>query len=175
MPLPRTAIVGPPISNRRGLTERMLLAILSLALGGFTYLLIRTPIYPLIDGLHETFALGYIDSLRAVTGSVPTLCHTFSLVLFTSIFLPDSRTSYALNTASWIGMESILEVMQGPLLQYDRLTGLIADSILCGENCRGYFLSGTYDLLDILSIIVGGSLAYFCLTRLRQGRLCTHV
>lgn len=146
--------------SKREVGTRLALAGLSLIFGGSIYLFVRTPLYPSIAVLQEFIGLDYLNSFQVIFGSVPTLSHTFSFAILTSLFLPQSRASYALNSFSWICLESVFELWQNPLYRSYPLVDMIGSVMLCHDNCRGYFLLGTYDELDLGSIIVGGGLAW---------------
>jgi hypothetical protein len=116
-----------------------------------------------------------LDSFRVITGSIPTFCHTFSFVIFTSIFLPETRVSYTLNLVVWIYIESVLELLQSDVCSGYRLTSKIAGIMLCNENCQGYFVLGTFDKIDLLSILAGGALAYSYLAFSRRRKSCVNM
>ena len=159
----------------RKLEGKIALAILSLIIGGLIYLFFRPPIYPIIEKLQKIIGLGHLNSFGILTGSIPTLCHTFSFIILTSIFLSDTQICITLNSVFWICIESILEIMQNLTYQNHQQIIISANFILFNDNFRGYFLLGTYDNYDLLSIIAGGILAYCLLTYLREERLCTNI
>lgn len=133
-----------------------------LTLGVLVYLLDRQPetIYFMPEWLLLT------DSFSPVFGilgdQLPTFIHVYAFILLTFVVLSPSLRMLVPICMGWFVLDCILE-----LAQISIFAQLIANHIpswFAGipflENTAGYFLSGTYDLMDIVSIAMGTVVAY---------------
>jgi|GEM_PF-3603338 len=146
---------------------KIALGSLALILGALVYILIRpsSNIYFITALNLNEFNLN-LSYVPAWLYSVSTGLHTFSMVLFSSIFVNATRFNDLLLVLSWILINVFFEAIQHPdikdLLYYE----------LIHTDSLGYFIDnlskGTYDSLDILSIIISGIISYFVLLILRK-------
>ena len=98
----------------------------------------------------------------AIGNHLPTFVHVYAFILLTTIFVKQSRV-YALPICLfWFLTDSLFEVAQ-----ITTFAQWIAQHIPYWfhkipflENTTHYFLSGTFDILDILSITAGTLAAY---------------
>ena len=85
----------------RAKSERLILAMLILSLGGSVYLFVRASPCDFVNDIHNVLrdisnSLGY---LAIITGNIPTLSHTFLFILFTSLFLSETGLYYVINSS----------------------------------------------------------------------------
>ena len=98
----------------------------------------------------------------AIGNHLPTFVHVYAFILLTAIFVKQPRV-YALPICLfWFTIDSLFEVAQ-----ITTFAQWIAQHIPYWvhkipflENTSHYFLSGTFDMLDILSIMAGTLAAY---------------
>lgn len=98
----------------------------------------------------------------AIGNHLPTFVHVYAFILLTAIFVTQSR-AYALSICIfWFIIDSVFEVAQ-----ITTFAQWIAKHIPYWfhkipflENTSHYFLSGTFDVLDIFSITAGTLAAY---------------
>ena len=142
------------------------LAVVALSLGVFVYLLDRQPenVYFIPQWLANAVTG---DSFLGTLGNfVPTFVHVYAFILLTmAIIFPVQQFRHYLVPVCmfWFLVDSIFEIAQ-----LDAIAKFIArntphwfDGIPFLENTANYFLAGTFDVLDIVSIGVGALAAYY--------------
>jgi len=106
------------------------------------------------------------DTLPPVFGrmgeSLPTFAHVFAFSLLTAAWLGGGERAGLLACLGWFGVDTALEAGQHPQIA-EGLVQFIPDSfegfpIL--NQADGYFVSGTFDAWDLISIAVGAATAY---------------
>ena len=96
---------------------------------------------------------------------LPTFIHPFAFILLTAVIVsPSCRHAVAI-CLLWLFIDSFFEVCQVPAIAQG-----IANQVpewFAGvpvlENTSNYFLSGTFDVLDLIAIAVGALAAYLIL------------
>jgi hypothetical protein len=107
----------------------------------------------------------------ALGGSLPTFVHTFAFaLLFTALLRPRASVAVAAICASWALVEAVFEIGQfrGAAVLLRSWAGAASD-VAPVRAMLGYFASGTFSPSDLLSIALGGGLAYLVASRLRSG------
>jgi hypothetical protein len=94
---------------------------------------------------------------------LPTFFHTLTFICFTSIAIPYSYKNTKLICLLWLFIESILEFgqMEFKHIEIDQYRFLI-------QNLLKYFKYGTFDWLDILSIIMASFFGYILIIKFRH-------
>ena len=149
----------------------VVLAIVALLAGVLIYLLDRSPskVYFLMGWMTEGEHPGTIEPSKGYFGYLgyylPTLLHTFAFILLTmAMVIPyQNYKQYILRVSLfWFVFESLFEIAQ-----MDVIANQIANGFPTGlanvpflDNIPNYFMAGTFDALDILSIALGMLLAY---------------
>lgn len=103
---------------------------------------------------------------------LPTFIHVYAFILLTVVVAAPPVAKLIPICLAWLGLDSLLEVAQ-----IDALARWIAahtpqwfSGIPFLENTANYFLLGTFDPLDLLSIATGTLAAYLTI-RISQGWL----
>ncbi len=143
----------------------------TLAVGTLVYLTDRDPmLVPFFSGV-SLYEL--TPSLFGIQGlSLPTFTHVFSLSLLTAALLDTPRFSPLVVCASWLVIDLTFELVQHPLI-VEHLSGAMDAGpawFSVFEPVRRYAVHGTYDPLDLLSIVVGAGLALALISLLSGSR-----
>lgn len=137
-------------------------AIAALAVGLLVYLIDRQPasVYFVPDWL--VLAKNTAPIFGGIGNHLPTFLHVFAFVLLTILFVTPGPSKVILICIGWFTVEVLFEIGQiTPISQW--ITGLVPtwfDGIPFLENISNYFLAGTFDSLDLLSIAGGVIAAY---------------
>ena len=155
------------MSRQRGL---LTIAIGALSIGVLVYVFDQQPefIYFLPGWL------SYNDQMSNVFGSLgnslPTFLHVYAFILLTLAIAAPSITKVLPICLAWFCLDSLFE-----LAQIDAIAQWIAahsptsfTGILFLENASSYFLLGTFDVIDLLSIVTGTVAAYLTVTVLTR-------
>ena len=138
------------------------IAIGALSVGVLLYLLDRqhTHVYFIPNWLPQhNFGSGFFGNIG---NYLPTFIHVYAFILLTAVIAARPITKLVSVCLAWFIIDSLLEVAQ-----LDSIAEWIAahtphsfSGIPFLENTAGYFLSGTFDKFDILSIAAGSIAAY---------------
>ena len=138
------------------------LAAMLLTLGVLVYLLDRpaNQIYFVPDWWTITTGAGQV--FGSIGAYLPTFVHVLVFILISSALLAPWRFRIATICLLWFCIDSLFE-----LAQHDAIAIRIVDivpswfqGVIFLENTSNYFLAGTFDLLDLLSIALGSVAAY---------------
>ncbi len=133
-----------------------------LAGGVIFYMLFRNPPYFLSLVNIHTVPLDHI-AWGAVGSSLPSFVHAFSFSLITASLIKDSRLGYASVCIFWLTIDCIFELGQKyPPFGQGAGPSFFA-SIPFLENTGSFFLSGTFDVLDMLSTAAATLVAFYVL------------
>jgi len=128
-----------------------------LLMGGIVYLVFRSgsTVYFLAGIIPE--AVNYSISAGYILNSIPSFFHIYAFILLTAVVLNPARTGLILICLGWMGVELFFEIGQHPFFaQY--LTGWVPAwfaNFPYLEVMNTYFLSGTFDPVDVLFILFG--------------------
>ena len=93
------------------------------------------------------------------SGPLPSFLHTLGFILLTAVAAGVRRRgSLAVVSLTWVGVESLFEIGQHPLLAGALAAGLSGLPGLAGAG--SYFVNGTFDPLDLLAVVLAGGLAW---------------
>ncbi|HEY5622817.1 MAG TPA: hypothetical protein VIV14_03575 [Gammaproteobacteria bacterium] len=165
MPVPR-------VEDKRSRASRAELALgaLVLALGTLVYALDRPPdSAPLLSAinLHRFFD----DVFGSIGEFLPAFAHVFAFSLFTATWLGGGKRTTLLACVTWFGIDTAFEVGQHPQIA-EPLVRMIPgwfEYLPILAQTDTYFLSGTFDDRDLISIAAGAATAYFVHTCIRAG------
>ena len=151
-------------------------AIGALAVGVLVYLLDRQPmsVYFIPDWI------SLVNNLNPIFGEIgnylPTFIHVYVFILLTAIIVAPSPAWIIPICAAWFAIDSLFELAQiTPIDQW--IAGNVPDwfiGIPFLENTSAYFIAGTFDVLDLLSIAAGTIAAYLTI-RISKNRRKHHV
>jgi hypothetical protein len=152
------------MKTRSQVVPALLIAIL-LSLGLSVYLYDRPAdrVYFIPDGWQTgTYSGELFGSLGA---HLPSFVHVAVFILITAAILAPWRFRLASICLFWFGLDSLFELAQHDAIAV-HIAAIVPDwfqQVTLLENTVGYFLAGTFDLLDILSIALGSMAAYLVL------------
>jgi len=134
-----------------------LIAIIALFLGLQVYLYDRQPEHVYFLFHHFSLAHGH-HSLFGVLGNyLPSFVHVYAFILLTVAVAGLSNARLIGTCAAWFVVASLFEVAQHPVI-----SPIIAAAVPAWfarvpilDNTAAYFLNGTFDPLDMLSIVLG--------------------
>ena len=148
--------------NNRSDALQLTTAVLAVGIGVLVYLLDRQPsnVYFIPDWV------SIVDSLNPIFGQVgnilPTFIHVYVFILLTVIIITPSPVRVFRICVIWFSVDSLFE-----LAQLTPIAHLIAEHVPAWfigipflENTAAYFLAGTFDILDLISIAMGSVTAY---------------
>jgi len=139
------------------------LAVAALFLGLLVYWLDRRPEH--VYFLSHGFALApQQHSLFGVVGnSLPTFLHVYAFILLTAAVAGSSKARLIRICAAWFVIATLFEFAQlravAPIIAAAVPAWFARVPVL--DNTAAYFLNGTFDVLDLLSIALGTVAAYF--------------
>jgi Ca2+/Na+ antiporter len=109
--------------------------------------------------------------IRIVANSLPDFVHPFAFILITSaVISSDSGRNRFLICLGWFALECFFEFGQHFKDSYLRFIPLWFDNIPVLQNAKGFFLNGTFDIWDLLSMFGGTIGAYWVLFVSSRGR-----
>lgn len=143
---------------------------IGLVIGIAVYLFVRDPrILYLNNFLDIPFiSINQADNItffmNVYTGSIPTAVHAFAFSIFTALALGTNRKNIVLASIVWAVIDIFFEI-----LQTIKDCSFILGKHILGDFLCAYISSGTFDWLDIASIILGSFFAYYLMCN-----LCVH-
>jgi hypothetical protein len=135
---------------------------IGLVLGLFVYVLDRQlgSVYIIPNWLE---VMGPSKPVFGLIGEqIPTFVHTLAFSLLTYALLAPTPGAALLSAITWLSIGSFFEIAQASAVAHwisSHSPDWLA-SIPFLENIPGYFLAGTFDPLDLVSIAAGAVLAY---------------
>ncbi|UCH49516.1 MAG: hypothetical protein JSU95_06995 [Betaproteobacteria bacterium] len=146
----------------RPVVAQLTAAFVAMSVGMAVYLFDRQP-----DGVYlmaSWMSLG--DQSHSIFGPLgnylPTFSHIYVFILLTAALAASSLRSALVVCAFWLVIDIAFELGQISFVA-NKLSELVPSwfsGIPILENTSNYFLSGTFDVLDILSITAGAIAAY---------------
>ena len=149
----------------RAYASPLFLAIALLTFGLSVYLFDRPAdqIYFIPDGWQLSSADNPL--FGSMGACLPSFVHVAIFILITGVLLKPWRFPIASICLLWFGIDILFELAQHEVIAA-RIAAILPDwfqDVILLENTAGYFLSGTFDPLDILSIALGSIVAYLVL------------
>lgn len=146
------------------------IALVLLVLGCSIYLFDRPAerVYFLPDDWNSITANG--ASFGVIGRHFPGFAHVVAFILISGALLAPWRIKNAWICLSWLAADGLFELGQHDWVSIRIAATLPAwfDDVVVLENSANYFLNGTFDMLDMLSIAIGALFAYFLLNRFRR-------
>ncbi len=146
------------------------LAIGLLLMGGLVYLVFRSgyPVYFLAGIIPE--AVNYTVSTGYIFNSIPSFFHTFAFILLIAVVLNPSRAGLILICFGWMTVELFFEIGQHPFFANHLVEAVPAwfVDVPFLEVANTYFLTGTFDPVDVLFIFFGTVAALLTLYKVRR-------
>ena len=138
----------------------LLLAAILLATGVLVYALDRGPAVYFLSGWPS--ALPATQFPGPLGSHLPTFLHTLAFILITAAILRPWPRLLLPICATWFGIECLFEL--GQMAPFDGLIAALVpawfDGVPVLEVTSDYFIRGTYDALDVVSIALGAIVAY---------------
>lgn len=148
----------------------VLIAITALAIGLLVYLLDRQPdrVYFLSHGL--SLVHGRHPLFGVMGGYLPAFVHVYAFILLTVAIAGSSNTRLLRICTLWFVIAALFESGQHPLLAPRIAAALPAwfARVPVLDNTAAFFLKGTFDLLDLLSIALGTVAGYLTAVLIRN-------
>jgi hypothetical protein len=141
---------------------QVVIGIVALLIGVLVYLLDRPAgsVYFLPEWLvsgNTTHAV-----FKVIGNYLPTFVHVYAFILFTVAVMAPTTRMLLIICSAWFAIDSLFELAQIDSIA-DYLSGVMPgwfNGIPFLENTTNYFVYGTFDSLDILSIALGTVAAY---------------
>lgn len=116
---------------------------------------------------------GGAEFFGPIGNHLPTFVHSLAMILVTAAVLRPWPKLLPAIAIGWFAIESLFEVAQSSPLDTHVAAALPAwfDGMPVLETTAGYFINGTYDPLDILSIGLGAAAAYWIVRMTERGDL----
>ncbi len=145
---------------------QVFIGLLTLFLGSAIYL-IRSPCSVYFVPKYFSY-IGFpndiLNVVKIVGNNLPDFIHPFAFILITAGLISlDNRINQFFICIGWFLLESFFELGQHFKEAYLRIVPSWFDSVPILENTKNYFLYGTFDILDMLSIITGAVTAFIVL------------
>jgi len=154
----------------------------TLTIAAFAVLIVGALVYVLdrpADSVAFFSTISLDDVFPSLFGRIgqhlPTFCHVFAFSLLTAACLGGESRAALSACLIWFGIDATFEVGQHSRIA-EYIIPMIPDwfeSLPVLEHTKSYFLSGTFDVWDVLSIVVG-AIAAFILTAVIQHRKFHH-
>ena len=143
-------------------SKLLAIALGALGIGVMVYVFERQPefIYLLPDWLALNDMIGGI--FGSLGNYLPTFIHVYVFILLTVVVAVPSITRLMPVCLAWLTIDTLFEIAQlEPVAQWvSQHTPGWFSGVPILENTAAYFLRGTFDVFDILSIIFGTITAY---------------
>ena len=142
---------------------------------GIFGLVVGTLVYIFDRSLYQTYFLfkmmqfGYMpyhvskNIFGAMGDTLPTFTHAFSFILLTAGILGCNKHGYLFICSVWFLIDCVFELSQ----KFSSFSLVLIpgwfEKIFILENVRSYVIRGTFDLVDLVSILLGCGIAYLVL------------
>lgn len=142
-----------------------LIAAVAFGMGISVYLFTRPPL-ALLPFAWNTRAGAWLGPLGGV---LPEFFHVFAFILLTAAVVPGPPRVIAI-CGFWLGIETFFELGQHPVLTPAITSALPTwfEQLPILDHTTSYFLHGTFDPWDVVTMVLGTLAAYFTLTWIAQ-------
>lgn len=163
MPKIKQLVVG------KAARAQLVLGLAVLLLGILVYLVDRPPAETFVPSAFSLYQV--IPCIFGRLGqSLPTFAHVFAFSLLTAVLLGGGKRTAVAICLGWMAIETAFELGQHPALA-PALVKLIPSwfgQIPVLQKTDSYFLRGTFDRGDMLSIVLGALAAYVVIQKTRR-------
>jgi len=146
--------------------QQALTGLIVLLFGALVYLVDRPPdqTYFVYSSPFNISLFKTLPNLFGHIGNVlPSFIHVFSFILLTAGILSCRKKGFLIICLCWFFIDCIFELGQ----KFNSLSLTIIPDWFSGvpflENTKNFFLYGTYDLNDLIAILIGTVVAYLVL------------
>lgn len=143
-------------------------ALVVLVLGVLVYVLDRpSEAAPFLSAISAAHLLPNV--FGRLGENLPTFAHVFAFSLLTEAWAGGGKRSCLLVCMTWFGIDSAFEIGQYPKISEQLvqiIPGWLEGLPILGQ-ADAYFLSGTFDTRDLISIAVGAAAAYLVTAYIR--------
>ena len=146
--------------------RQILIGLSVLLLGTLVYIVDRPPLqtYFVYKNILNISLHSDLPNLFGIIGnSLPSFAHVFSFILITAAIISIRKKGYIFVCASWFLFDFIFELGQ----RFNSLVLTIIPDWFSGipffENTKNYFSRGTFDVIDLVAVLIGSITAYFVL------------
>ena len=154
--------------RKRGGPIEIVLAAIALLIGTAVYIFDRGGAVGFVPSAWAA-ALRVRPVFGTLGGSLPTFTHTFGFaLLFVALLRPRATAAVAAVCAGWTLVEAVFEIGQIPRVAalVDSWAGAARETWPLRLLLQ-YLASGTFALADLVSVVLGGALAYIVALHLR--------
>lgn len=148
--------------NSRFKVVQLAAAVGSLVIGTLVYVFDRNPasVYFLSDHLSLNSIDGRIFGI--IGNHLPTFVHVYAFILLTVVVAVPSICKLPTACLAWFTIDGLFEVAQiNQVAQWiGNNTPQVFNTVPLLNNLDDYFLHGTFDVIDVLSIALGTLAAY---------------
>jgi hypothetical protein len=151
----------------------ILIGSIALLIGALVYYVDRPPnqTYFVIGNSEDLSMHDSIPNLFGIVGeSLPDFIHVFSFILLTAGVSSCGKKGYRIICLTWLFIDSAFELGQEFLKEPIKSLPDWFDGIPILEAIKSYFTLGTFDHIDLLSIILGTVAAYVILMETTEKR-----
>jgi hypothetical protein len=141
---------------------QVLIGVLALVLGGVFYILARPPSQTYFVPAALSLFQGDASVFGALGYHLPTFLHVFAFSLITVGFLGSDLRGAVQVCLLWFSIDALFEIGQHPWV-----AGIIVphvpdwfSAVPVLDNVAVYFERGSFDVFDLLSILLGAVAAY---------------
>ena len=152
---------------------QILIGVTGLSLGALVYLIDRPPeatyfIYfsRINISLYNTFP----NVFGVIGNSLPDFLHVFSFILITAGLLSCKKKCSIIVCISWFSLDFLFELLQKDNALPLKIIPNWFKGIPFLENTENYFSQGTFDIADLIVIVLGTAIAYFILLTTNRRR-----
>ena len=149
----------------------ILIGSIALLIGALVYYVDRPPNQTyFVNQYSEDLSMhDRIPNLFGIVGeSLPDFIHVFSFILITSGISSCGKKGYRIICLSWLLIDGAFEVGQKYLKEPIKSLPDWLDGIPILEATKSYFILGTFDYIDLLSIVLGTVVAYIILIKITE-------
>jgi hypothetical protein len=142
---------------------QMLLGLAALLAGCLVYLMERPPEnigFLKYFGISRSFLRGFPSLLGSAGHVAPSFFHVWAFIFLTSGVVAAKRKAGLMICLCWFFTDTAFEVGQKFHGWCAKVTPECLRSVPFLENVRNYFVNGTFDVLDLVSIALGTVTAY---------------
>ena len=161
------------IRNNRANCYFILIGSIALLIGALVYYIDRPPDHTyFVNRFSEDLSMHErIPNLFGTVGeSLPAFMHVFSFILLTAGVSSSGKKGYRVICLSWLLIDSAFELGQKYLKEPIKNLPDWFDGIPILEAIKSYFVLGTFDYMDLLSIVLGTVAAYIVLIKIAEKR-----